>query len=148
MATKTTSKTAAKTAARKTTVKKAAPARKTAARKTTAKKAAPARKAAAKKTARKTVARKTTARKTTARKTTARKTVARKAPARKVALDEEGTQLLDLQHLRANRQLADVPTLLLSTRTEDELRLRGFTLGPKDYLLRAVSVPETTRQVD
>ena len=59
-----------------------------------------------------------------------------------------GAQLLDLQHLRANRQLADVPTLLLSTRSEDELRLRGFTLGPKDYLLRAVSVPETTRQVD
>ena len=47
-------------------------------------------------------------------------------------------QLLDLQRLRADPLLADVPALLLSTRSEEELRRSGFTLGPTDYLLRSV----------
>ncbi|MDQ6713506.1 MAG: hypothetical protein M3Z28_10025 [Candidatus Dormibacteraeota bacterium] len=47
-------------------------------------------------------------------------------------------QLHDLQRLRADPVLADVPALLLSTRSEEELRQRGLTLGPTDYLLRAV----------
>ena len=50
----------------------------------------------------------------------------------------DSAQLLDLQRLRADPLLADVPALLLSTRSEDELRRRGVTLGPTDYLLRAV----------
>ncbi len=49
-----------------------------------------------------------------------------------------GDQLHDLQRLRANPLLSDVPTLLLSTSSEEELRQRGFTLGPTDYLLRSV----------
>jgi CheY-like chemotaxis protein len=49
-----------------------------------------------------------------------------------------GAQLHDLQRLRANPILADVPALLLSPHSEEELRQRGFTLGPTDYLLRAV----------
>ena len=48
----------------------------------------------------------------------------------------EGTPLHDLQHLRADPILAGVPALLLSTRSEEELRLRGVTLGPMDYVLR------------
>jgi DNA-binding response OmpR family regulator len=50
----------------------------------------------------------------------------------------DGTQLRDLRRLRADPLLANVPALLLSTRTEEELRVRGFTLGPTDYLLRGV----------
>ena len=47
-----------------------------------------------------------------------------------------GTPLRDLQHLRADPVLAGVPALLLSTRSEEELRRRGVTLGPMDYVLR------------
>lgn len=49
-----------------------------------------------------------------------------------------GSELLDLQRLRADPLLAEVPALLLSTRSEEELLRRGFTLGPTDYLLRGV----------
>jgi len=48
-----------------------------------------------------------------------------------------GAKLLDLRRLRADPVLAGVPALLLSTRSEQELRQRGVTLGPLDYLLRA-----------
>ena len=41
------------------------------------------------------------------------------------------------RRLRADPVLAGVPALLLSTRSEQELRQRGVTLGPLDYLLRA-----------
>jgi DNA-binding response OmpR family regulator len=34
--------------------------------------------------------------------------------------------------------LSLVPVLLVSSRSEDELRQRGITLGPTDYLLRSV----------
>jgi DNA-binding response OmpR family regulator len=46
-------------------------------------------------------------------------------------------QLLDLQRLRADPLLADVPALLLSTRSEEELRRQGLALGPLDYLPRS-----------
>jgi two-component system, OmpR family, response regulator MtrA len=49
-----------------------------------------------------------------------------------------GAQLRDLERLRADPLLADVPVLLLSNRSEEELRQRGFTLGPTDYLLRSL----------
>ncbi len=48
-----------------------------------------------------------------------------------------GAQLRDLQRLRVDPVLAGVPALLLSTRSEEELRQRGITLGPLDYVLRA-----------
>jgi DNA-binding response OmpR family regulator len=48
-----------------------------------------------------------------------------------------GPQPLDLQRLRADPLLAKVPALLLSTRSEEELKTRGFALGPTDYLLRS-----------
>ena len=48
-------------------------------------------------------------------------------------------QLLDLQRLRADPVLSHVPVLLLSSRSEEELRQRGITLGPTDYLLRSMS---------
>src|SRR3989454_10866701 len=47
-----------------------------------------------------------------------------------------GAPLRDLQRLRADPVLAGVPALLLSTRSEEELRRRGVTLGPMDYVLR------------
>ena len=50
-----------------------------------------------------------------------------------------GPQLLDLQRLRADPVLSHVPVLLVSSRSEDELRQRGITLGPTDYLLRTIS---------
>ena len=50
----------------------------------------------------------------------------------------DGAHLSDLQRLRADPVLAEVPMLLLSTRSEEELQQRGFTLGPTDYLLRGV----------
>ena len=50
----------------------------------------------------------------------------------------DGAQLHDLQRLRADPLLAKVPALLLSTRSEEELQLRGVSLGPTDYLLRGV----------
>jgi DNA-binding response OmpR family regulator len=49
----------------------------------------------------------------------------------------DATRLLDLRRLRADPLLADVPALVLSTRSEEELRQRGLTLGPTDYLLRS-----------
>ena len=49
-----------------------------------------------------------------------------------------GAQLLDHQRLRADPLLAGIPALLLSTRSEEELRRRGFALGPTDYLLRSL----------
>jgi DNA-binding response OmpR family regulator len=48
-----------------------------------------------------------------------------------------GAQLRDLERLRADPLLAKVPALLLSTRSEEELKTRGFALGPTDYLLRS-----------
>ncbi len=48
-----------------------------------------------------------------------------------------GAQLRDLQRLRVDPVLAGVPALLLSTRSEEELRQRGVPLGPMDYVLRA-----------
>lgn len=45
-------------------------------------------------------------------------------------------QLRDLRRLRADPVLAGVPALLLLTRSEEELRQRGVTLGPMDYVLR------------
>ena len=48
-----------------------------------------------------------------------------------------GAQLRDLQRLRVDPVLAGVPALVLSTRSEEELRQRGITLGPLDYVLRA-----------
>ena len=47
-----------------------------------------------------------------------------------------GTPLRDLQRLRADPVLGGVPALLLSTRSEEELREGGATLGPLDYVLR------------
>ena len=47
-----------------------------------------------------------------------------------------GAQLRDLRRLRADPLLSGVPALLLSTRSEEELRQRGITLGPMDYVLR------------
>jgi len=47
-------------------------------------------------------------------------------------------RLLDLQRLHADPMLSQVPVLLLSSRSEEELRQRGFMLGPTDYLLRSV----------
>jgi DNA-binding response OmpR family regulator len=49
-----------------------------------------------------------------------------------------GAQLRDLQRLRADPLLSGVPVLLVSSRSEEELRQRGFALGPTDYLLRTV----------
>ena len=49
-----------------------------------------------------------------------------------------GAQLHDLQRLRMDPLLSDIPVLLLSTQSEAELRQRGITLGPRDYLLRSV----------
>ncbi len=85
---KTTAAAAKKTTAKKATPAKAAPAKKTtaaAAKKTTAKKAAPAKATPAKKTtttAKKAPAKKATAKKAPAKKTTARKTTAKKTAAR------------------------------------------------------------------
>lgn len=50
----------------------------------------------------------------------------------------DGVHLRDLERLRADPLLADIPALLLSTRSEEELRRLGFTLGPTDYLLRGI----------
>ena len=47
-----------------------------------------------------------------------------------------GAQLRDLQRLRVDPVLGGVPALLLSTRSEEELRQRGVTVGPMDYVLR------------
>ena len=45
-------------------------------------------------------------------------------------------QLRDLRRLRTDPLLSGVPALLLSSRSEEELRQRGVTLGPMDYVLR------------
>ena len=47
-----------------------------------------------------------------------------------------GAQLLELTRLRADPNFAALPTILLSTRSEEELRKRGVALGPMDYVLR------------
>jgi CheY-like chemotaxis protein len=50
----------------------------------------------------------------------------------------DGAQLLELERLHADPGLSDVPVLLVSSRSEEELRRRGFSLGPTEYLLRSV----------
>jgi DNA-binding response OmpR family regulator len=50
----------------------------------------------------------------------------------------DGAQRLELQRLRSDPLLSHVPVLLLSARSEEELRQQGITLGPTDYLLRSV----------
>jgi PleD family two-component response regulator len=53
-----------------------------------------------------------------------------------IDLDGGDAQLRDLQRLRVG--LADVPALLLSAQSEEQLQQRGFRLGPMDYLLRSL----------
>ena len=48
-----------------------------------------------------------------------------------------GAPLRDLQRLREDPVLRDVPALLLSSRSEEDLRRIGVALGPMDYLLRS-----------
>ena len=50
----------------------------------------------------------------------------------------DGAERLEFERLHADPCLSDVPVLLLSSRSEEELRQRGITLGPTDYLLRSI----------
>ena len=57
-----------------------------------------------------------------------------------VVVDLDGgdtARLLELQRLRSDPVLGDIPLLLLSPDSEEELRHRGLTLRPTDYVLRA-----------
>jgi DNA-binding response OmpR family regulator len=49
---------------------------------------------------------------------------------------EDARRLLDIRSLRSDHLLKDVPLLILSTQSEEELR-RSIPLRPTDYVLRA-----------
>jgi DNA-binding response OmpR family regulator len=50
---------------------------------------------------------------------------------------EAGSAIADVERLRADRTLKNLPCVFLSNRSADELALRRFYLRPTDYLLRA-----------
>jgi DNA-binding response OmpR family regulator len=50
--------------------------------------------------------------------------------------DAGATQLSELEHLRSDPVLGSMPLLLLCTDAEEELRRRGVTLRPTDYVLK------------
>lgn len=52
-----------------------------------------------------------------------------------------------IEHLRADRELAGTPVLMLTARREEADRLRGFTLGADDYLTKPFSAPELVLRV-
>src|SRR5207302_9120243 len=52
-----------------------------------------------------------------------------------------GAPLLELTRLRADPNFAALPTILLSTHSEEELRKLGVALGPMDYVLRTDKGP-------
>jgi hemerythrin-like domain-containing protein len=115
MATRTTTKSAAKKSAAKKT-----PARKSAARKSTAKKAA-----ARKSTAKKTTAKKTTAKKTTAKKAAARKTTAKKAASRSSSTAKRAAKAVAKKAApsRAKKATAKRTTSTTSSRPTDAIAL-------------------------
>ena len=56
-----------------------------------------------------------------------------------VLIDLDGaaaSRLADLQRLRSDPSLGNLPLLLLSTLSEEELRRRGVTLRPTEHILR------------
>jgi two-component system response regulator RpaA len=50
--------------------------------------------------------------------------------------DGSNSRLVELERLRAHPVLSNIPLLLLAADSEPELRRRGLTLGPKDYVLK------------
>ena len=58
----------------------------------------------------------------------------------------DGWQLLRI--LRARSSLVQVPIVLLTTLTDDEARLQGYSLGVDDYIGKPVTDEELTARVD
>ncbi|MDH5670827.1 MAG: response regulator [Myxococcales bacterium] len=57
----------------------------------------------------------------------------------------DGWQLLRL--LRARDELAEIPVIFLTTRTDDQERIRGYMLGVDDYIDKPYSGPDLTERV-
>ncbi|HWE28141.1 MAG TPA: response regulator, partial [Polyangia bacterium] len=58
----------------------------------------------------------------------------------------DGWQLVRI--LRARTSLVQVPIVLLTTLTDDEARLQGYSLGVDDYIGKPVSTDELAARVD
>jgi two-component system phosphate regulon response regulator PhoB len=52
-----------------------------------------------------------------------------------------------IEQLRADRELAATPVLMLTARREEADRLKGFSLGADDYLTKPFSAPELVLRV-
>ena len=50
--------------------------------------------------------------------------------------DADAARRIELEKLRADLVMGNLPLLLLSTESEAKLRRRGLTLGPTDYVLK------------
>ena len=62
--------------------------------------------------------------------------------------DASADRRIELARLRADPVLGGLPLLLLSSDTEEELRRRGLTLGPTDYVLKVAHAGGLGETVD
>jgi DNA-binding response OmpR family regulator len=62
--------------------------------------------------------------------------------------DAELARLRDVSRLRSNPVLKNVPLLIVSSRSPDELRRAGLTLNSRDNLLQARAPHDLTQTVD
>jgi DNA-binding response OmpR family regulator len=62
--------------------------------------------------------------------------------------DGNAARRIELERLRADPVLGNVPLLLLSTDSEAELRRRGLTLGPTDYVLKVAQAGGLSESVE
>jgi two-component system, OmpR family, response regulator RpaA len=62
--------------------------------------------------------------------------------------DASKARLVELERLRAHPVLGDIPLLVLAADSEQELRRRGLTLGPKDYVLKVAHAEALAESVE
>ena len=58
----------------------------------------------------------------------------------------DGLQLL--RRLRADRELQEIPVILLSARAGEESRIEGLRLGADDYVVKPFSAPELVARIE
>jgi DNA-binding response OmpR family regulator len=62
--------------------------------------------------------------------------------------DANNARLVALEGLRAHSVLGNIPLLLLSNDSEQELRRRGLALGPTDYVLKVAQAGGLAESVE
>jgi two-component system, OmpR family, response regulator RpaA len=62
--------------------------------------------------------------------------------------DARKARLVELERLRTHPVLGNIPLLLLAADSEQGLRRRGLTLGPKDYVLKVAHAEALAESVE